>query len=94
MTGVNAQLIAKLDLSTAGIRKRNAFIADKLGDTVRKLFVDVKSMSTNIDDYFTSPDRDTAKNSFGPDAATNADEIGKEMSDIVTNEGDKESEEL
>jgi len=93
MPGVNAQLIAKLDLSTDGIRKRNAFIADKLGDTVRKLFIDVKSMSTNIDDYFTSPDRDTAKSSFGPDAATNADEIGKEMSDIVTSEGDKESEE-
>ena len=91
---VGAQEIAKLDLSTDGIRKRNAFIADKLGDTVRKLFIDVKSMSTNIDDYFTSPDRDTAKSSFGPDAATNADEIGKEMSDIVTSEGDKESEEL
>ena len=90
---VGAQEIARLDLSTDGIRKRNAFIADKLGDTVRKLFVDVKSMSTNIDDYFTSPDRDTAKSSFGPDAATNADEIGKEMSDIVTSEGDKETEE-
>jgi len=91
---VGAQEIARLDLSTDGLRKRNAFIADKLGDTVKKLFVDVKSMSTNIDDYFTSPDRDTAKSSFGPNAATNADEIGKEMSDIVTTEGDKESEEL
>lgn len=90
---VEAREIVRLDLSTESIKKRNAFIADKLGDAVRKLFVDVKDMSTNIDDYFTSPDRDTAKSSFGPNAATNADEIGKEMSDIVTTEGDKEAEE-
>jgi len=82
--------IAILDLSTENLVKQNAIIAEKLGDEVGSLFENVKFLSDNINEYFTSDNREEAKKFYGPDASLAAQDIGEEMLGIVAEEKPEE----
>lgn len=84
--GTKAREIAVLDLSTENLQKQNAVISEKLGDDIASLFENVKFLSENINEYFTTDNRTEAKASYGPVASQTANEIGDDMQGIVQTE--------
>lgn len=78
--------IASIDLSTDNLKDLNEFWATQLDDIIINLFSNVEELSKNINSFFLTPDRKSAKSRFGPSAIGNTKEIGDSMTGALKEE--------